>query len=135
MKRSGKDWLSISLWTSGIYYKHDLKWYYFETKYKLAQWSFFCFEFDLSTGNSTVWQDGKITHSKHINDLKNLTRKPESLKDHLVMGKIEQEQLVGYKCEDVVIKFGNLQVYNDYPTQDITCTSNGNYLGKAFNIY
>ena len=50
------------------------------------------------------------------------------------MGKIQYEQLIGYKCEEMVIQFGNLQIYNDYPTQNINCGSNGNYLGKTLII-
>ena len=110
-------------------------WYLYKTEKKLAKWNFFCFEFDLLTGYATVWQDGKEYGSKWIDDLKNLTRKPESLKSHLIMGKVQKDVSTGFNCEDVVIHFGNLQIYNDYPTQNITCNSNGNYLGKTFTIY
>ena len=108
-------------------------WYRFpKIEVEKAEWKFFCFEFNVNTGNLKMWQDVNGAYMMTIPELKDLSRKPSTLNEKLIMGKIQTENSVSYKCEEVVLNFGNLQVYTDYPSENINCSSNGNYLGKAY---
>ena len=135
----GGHWISISLWfMEEIYVMGDKVWYrYPKAVFPPASWVFMCFEFDLANGTLTLWKDGGepyLEHSK-ILELGNLTRKPDSLRKQIVLGKIQEQNSIAYKCNELVIYFGNMHVYDNYAMEDISCSSNGNYLGKAYIFF
>ena len=91
----GGHWISISLWfMEEIYVMGDKVWYrYPKAVFPPASWVFMCFEFDLANGTLTLWKDGGepyLEHSK-ILELGNLTRKPDSLRKQIVLGKIQEQ--------------------------------------------
>ena len=81
-----------------------------------------------------IKQAGKPTNTAA--DVKHLTNssgvKPESLMNHLIIGRINETMAVTYKCTDLLIRFGNLQVFNGAVDLDEKegCGMPGNYLGK-----
>ena len=131
----GGHWISISLWDmEEIYVMGDKVWYrYPKADLPPASWVFMCFEFDLANGTLTFWKNGREPYFfSKIPELGNLTRKPDSLRKHVVLGKIQERSSNAYKCNELVLYFGNMHVYDNYPMENISCSSNGNYLGKAY---
>ena len=128
----GEPWISASLWTSGIYLRDESNWFLFKKKnITRSTWTFFCFEFNFATAKAKMWLNGKKHDMEfEIGTLKNVTKRPNYMKDHLILGKIQPDQSIGYYCQDVVIHFGNFHIYANYPAQNISCQSDGNYLGN-----
>ena len=128
----GAPWISVTLWDTGIYYKDDDNWYLFQHKDKQKpSWTFYCFEFNTSAGTGRLWEDGVLHPTEfEIETLRNETRKPQTMETHLIMGKLPLDVSQGYYCREVVVKFGNLNIYDNFPVSNVSCKSEGNYLGK-----